>query len=71
MTMRKLTGVEIERLANRKNVRRVAVENFLGTMIREPLGAALVNLTYDARLYRWNTATKNAIRDGIILSAKK
>jgi hypothetical protein len=72
MKLRELTGAEIEKLASRKNVRRIAVENFLGsvhygdTTPRE----AYHNLQADARSYGWNTATKRAIEDGIELASE-
>lgn len=69
--MKKLTQAEIEKLANRQGVRRIAVENFLST-----LGGAgsewgeLCNLYADAQSYRWNAATIYAIERGIKLAYK-
>jgi len=63
--MRELTKSEIKRFASRKGVRKMAVENFLSSMPSDP-SDALRNLEYDARLYNWNAATEEAIRDGIL-----
>lgn len=66
MSLRKLTLEEVERFASRKGVKRIAVENFLGTVTANPTRRdALGNVGWDARLYRWNAATQKAIRDGI------
>jgi len=62
--MRKLTLKEIEKLSNRKGVRKIAVENFLFSM-GEDGRTALSNLYLDASLYKWNSATINAIQKGI------
>jgi hypothetical protein len=64
--MRELTAAEIERLASRAGVKRIAVENFLSTLY-PPAGYAgnLANANADARCYRWSEATLRAIRDGI------
>ncbi len=63
---RELTSKEIEELASQKGVKRIAVENFLSSI---PLDCSqrdhLGNLQMDARLYRWNQATVNAITRGI------
>ena len=63
--LRRLTFEEICRLADRKGVRRTAVENFLCSM--QPYGsyAAEGNLYRDAQIYGWNSATQNAIQAGI------
>ncbi len=69
--MRKLTSQEIEKLASRKGVRRIAVENFLMTVTAS--GSAMyagMNLHADAASYKWNAATVSAIQAGINLSAK-
>lgn len=64
--MPKLTHEDIEKLASRKNVRRIAVENFLMTVEANPdASAALYNLQCDARSYKWNAATYRAIQAGI------
>ena len=66
--MRKITAQEIEEYASRPEARRIAVENFLGTMGTDR-EVALGNLVLDARLYRWNRQTKRAISEGIALAA--
>lgn len=64
--MRKLTFEEIETLASRKGVKRIAVENFLMTVEHcEKKSHAQANLYHDARLYKWNAPTIKAIADGI------
>jgi len=67
--MRSLTNEEIGKLAAPKAVRKIAVENFLGSLY-EPAGYAgsIRNLYEDARVYKWNEATVNAIRKGINLA---
>ena len=66
--MRKLTRDEIEKLASRPKVRRIAVENFLGSMPDiDPIYTAM-NMHADARSYGWNTATVAAIMTGITLA---
>ena len=66
--MRKLTVSEIERLARRKRVKRIAIENFLMSM-GTITGEALFNLSMDAELYRWNKPTIRACQDGIRLAS--
>ena len=67
--MRELTGAEIERLASRRGVRKVAVENFLMTLgYAGSASAERRNLYADARSYGWNAATEQAILDGIELA---
>ena len=67
--MRDLTDVEIEKFASRAGVKRIAVVNFLGTLDeRAGAGGNLYNATNDAISYRWNTATRAAIREGINLA---
>lgn len=67
--VRELTSIEIEKLASRKGVKRIAVENFLGTNTSNPDAfAARSNLYMDAGLYKWNSATVNAILKGIDLA---
>lgn len=62
-----ISAVEIDALASRPGVRRLAVENFLSTLDHPGarLGDALANLVADAQAYRWDAATVEAIRDGI------
>ena len=67
--MRKLTAEEIEKLAMRKGVKKIAVENFLVTMTNNANERdAWMNLEMDARLYKWNVKTVRAIGDGIQLA---
>ena len=65
--MRQLIIPEINKLASHKNVRKIAVENFLMSMGDNPL-AASINMGYDADLYKWNNATIQAIKAGIALA---
>ena len=67
--MRELTTQEIEKLASRKGVKRIAVENFLMTVTNNKTASiAYSNLFMDSRLYKWNAATVKAIQKGIELS---
>ena len=71
-TLRRLTVEEIERFAKRRGVKRIAVENFLMSVTAcRTRRNALGNVNLDARLYKWNSATQNAIRDGIDLATVK
>ena len=66
--MRKLKMEEIEEFANRPDVKKVAVENLLmsmGTDLHDILG----NLCLDAKSYKWNKQTIEAILDGIFVAA--
>lgn len=69
MAKRTLSENEIKSLASGKNVRAIAVENFLGSLpphtTREEDNA---NLWYDTKLYSWNVATQKAIREGLNLA---
>jgi hypothetical protein len=70
----KLSAQQIERLASKPKVKRIAVENFLISIQNDTIKEAEGNLRLDASLYRWNTETINAIKEGIRLardSAKK
>jgi len=67
--MRQLSNEEIEKLATRVGVRRIAVENFLATMGTDKF-AAMSNLRLDAGLYHWNNATVRAIADGIRIASR-
>jgi hypothetical protein len=63
-----LTLGKIEELASWPGVRRIAVENFLGTLdaaTTPTKAAALANLNRDARLYGWSENTIAAIKEGI------
>ena len=69
-----LTSADITKLAAKKGVRKIAVENFLGTLGSEgPAGksGALHNLYSDAASYKWNAATVTAIESGISKFFKK
>jgi hypothetical protein len=61
-----LTTERINHLANGKNVRRIAVESFLGTLSGLNRRQAEANLAMDAKLYRWNRETVSAIQEGIV-----
>jgi len=67
--MRTLTDAEIAGLASRPGVRRIAVENFLGTL-DEGIGyrGNAANARADARAYGWDEATLQAILDGIVMA---
>jgi len=66
MEVRMLTPERIEELARQKGVRKIAVENFLMSLdLALPMSVQLANLALDARLYGWNSATIEAIRQGI------
>ena len=68
--MRDLTTSEIEMLASKPHVKRIAVENFLGTLDTSiGYSGNARNARMDAQLYKWNQVTLNAILAGIMLSA--
>ena len=67
--MRQLEIDEINKLASRKGVKKIAVENFLMSLSLNPL-ADSINLGMDADLYNWNYKTIDAIKTGIQLSKK-
>ena len=60
-----LSDDQIEKLASRKNVKRIAVENFLFSIGDMSYGESIQNLNMDARLYKWNAPTRSAISAGI------
>ena len=65
--MDRIPQERIEKLANRPNVKSIPVWNFLGTAHHcGTLPDALMNLDMDARLYRWNKETIQAIKDGLM-----
>ncbi len=68
--MRPLNAEQITKLAARKGVKTVAVENFLGSVgaSGESASDALNNLRADAVSYKWNAATVRAITDGIMMA---
>ena len=66
---RELTSEEIETLASREGARRIAVENFLGTLpMHTTLSDDCRNLRRYTFLYSWKTPTVKAIYDGIVLA---
>ena len=67
--MRELKEEEIQKLANLKGVRKIAVENFLGTMGTDDR-AAKGNLWLDAQSYKWNGKTVSTIRRGIEIASR-
>ena len=72
MNLRRLSRDEVERLAAKKGIRKMAVENFLMTVHNnENDWQARQNLALDTRLYNWNTKTVKAIVDGIKLACVK
>ena len=60
-----LTASRIEKLAKGKNVKTMAVENFLGTLGSMSYQDAIANVECDARSYRWSRETVAAIRKGL------
>ena len=61
-----LSSEQIEKYANRKGVRKIAVENFLSTLGNAgSMGGELANLYKDTQLYKWKSATVRAIESGI------
>lgn len=63
--MKMLTMIEIaDILRKNPNAKRIAVENFLSTMGNDK-NVAMSNLGFDAKSYKWNTATVKAITQGI------
>jgi hypothetical protein len=68
---RSLTDEEIKVLVATPDARRIAVENFLGTMdVSLPRWMNEGNLDMDTRSYGWNGATVRAISKGIALAYK-
>lgn len=66
MKLRELTVKEIKKLARRKGVKQIAVENFLATVTNNTNAFfARLNLGRDAAIYDWNHETIQAIEDGI------
>lgn len=60
-----LSKAQIDKLASKSGVRRIGVENFLGTLGSMTRYEATQNLYADAASYKWNAATVAAIRKGI------
>lgn len=65
-----LTPEEIEKLASKPKVKRIAVENFLMSM-SDDCSANYENARMDKELYHWNAPTFNAIMKGISKGCKK
>jgi hypothetical protein len=66
--MKRLSAEEIEKFASRPGARRIAVENFLGSVPLEiGFDQNFLNLMKDAELYNWNASTVHAIRNGLKL----
>ncbi len=63
-----LTSKQIETLASRPGVKRIAVENFLSSLSGNG-SDDFENCRMDARLYKWNAATVAAINKGISLNS--
>ena len=66
-----LSSTQIEKLAARKDVRKIAVENFLGSLGSLRQIEAFGNLHRDAASYRWNAATIGAIKRGVEMAYAK
>lgn len=66
-----ISATQIEKLASRSGVRRIAVENFLGSLGSLTAYEATQNLYADSASYGWNAATVKAIRDGIELASRR
>ena len=69
--LKSLTLEQVQKLAERKGAKKIAVENFLLTSAGWTYSDCIANLDLDARLFKWNAATVKAIRDGLILANKK
>jgi len=67
--MRTLTNEEIAIFSKRDGVKTRAAEGFLCSMGTNEM-YAVMNLNQDARIYKWNAATIEAIKDGISLANK-
>jgi len=61
-----ITSEQINKLADRPKVKRVAVENFLCSLDGMTYQEAVGNCEMDAKSYRWNYETQGAIREGIL-----
>lgn len=65
--MKKLTIEEIRQFAERPNVKKTDAENFLMRMdIGSGIPIILENLCADAKSYKWNNETVEAILNGIL-----
>jgi len=63
--LRLLTDKEIDQFVDRAGVKKIAVENFLGSLEGMNAYEAGKNAESDAKVYRWNKETLTAITDGI------
>lgn len=61
-----ITTARIVELASRKGAKKIAVENFLGSLGDLTYQEAVGNCELDARSYRWNHETVGAIREGLV-----
>jgi hypothetical protein len=58
-----LTPKRIRELSTRRNVKQIAVENFLSTLhLDDDRSSTIDNLYMDAKTYKWNAATVMAIQ---------
>lgn len=71
VTLTSLTGADLERFASRANARRVAVENFLGTLDGLTYTEALKNLEADRKGYGWKSPTVSAILAGLNFAERR
>lgn len=65
-----ITSQQIDELASRPKVKRVAVENFLSSLDGLSRQDAIGNLEMDAKSYKWARETKASIHEGILLHFK-
>ena len=63
--MREISDEELDQLASRPKVRRIAVENFLMSVPLDSYRNAILNLSADMRSYGWNYETYQAIKEGL------
>lgn len=59
-----LSASEIELFSKRRGVKKLAVENFLGSLYGTRQDC-INNAWFDSKSYRWNEATQRAILEGI------
>jgi hypothetical protein len=65
--MKKLTIEEIRQFTERPNVKKAVAENFLMSMsIGNGIPIIIENLVANAKSYKWNNETVEAILDGIL-----
>lgn len=70
MAIQNLSIEEIEQFAKREGVKEVAVFNFLSSCEGEYVHA-IANMRMDARVYKWNAATCEAIEAGLRFANRK